>query len=742
MRTTREDMRPMAAQRALRALTLAGLAVLILTPFSQVRPQGTVRWMDVGYMHNWYSEYTWEIEEGYVQQQQWGLRWPAQYGRQDMQAAKSMWIGTTDFTDDRAVTYPHKVVHMGPRVSGGGEFYPLTFDMYSKFERPLVFVDGDPSFQNPETVTGIQDTLKADRYIYNVANTAIGITVTRRILAFSQEYHSNYHVFEITYTNTGNADADPEIEYPGKTLTGVYVYFMSRYSVCQEIRYLVENSAGWGINTMNDARGFPPDIANPLIPSGQNDVKCNFAWHGLHSKPNKPAAGSSPNAATFDNIGAPIFDPSLSAGYIAASDTNWRLGAGQFVGHAHVYAPVSATDPSPSPNQPSTSNYYGSDEPLTRNNSQFNTTTMTQEYALMSGGHKEPRHAWRVQPDGNFSQQTRMANVDEGAPGGFSTGWGYGPYTLGPGESFTIVFVEGADGMTREEAVRIGKLYKAGTINTRAKNDSVLVRFPRLLDTFRRAIANYQSGYAIPQPPYPPSNFNVQGGGDRIAISWNPSPLEGANGFVGYKLYRAMARIDSTYRVIFQAGGPAPTDPSVSYSPSKAYGFDDVTAIRGVNYYYYVTSFGDPSANTGVGNTPAGSLESSRFYTQTYNPTNLKRPAGTTEDEIRIVPNPYIISSDEDRLRFPDVPDRIAFFNIPGYCKIRIFTELGELIYEIDHKDGTGDAYWNSITFANQVVVSGVYLVLIEVTQDQVAGTGEVQFKAGDTFLKKLVVVR
>ena len=732
----------MAAKRLLRAVTVAGLVALVMIPWSQMRGQGAVRWMDIGFMQNWYSEYTWEIEEGFVLQQQWGLRWPAQYGRQDMQAAKSMWIGTTDFTDDRAVTYPYKVVHMGPRVSGGGEFFPITFDLYSKFERPLVFVDGDPSFQNPETVTGVTDTLKADRMIYNVANTAIGITVTRRIHAFGQDHHSNYHVFEITYTNTGNADADPEIEYPGKTLTGVYVYFMFRYSVCQEIRYMVNNSAGWGINTMNDSRGFPPDVANGLIPPSQNDVKCNFAWHGLHTEANKPAAGSSPNAASFDNIGAPIFNPGLSSGYIAASDTNWRLGATQFVGHAHLYAPVSATNSAPSPNQPSTSNYYGSDQPLTRNNSQFNATTMQQEYALMSEGHREPRHAWRVDPDGDFSSQPRMANVDEGAPGGFSSGLGYGPYTLAPGESFTIMFVEGADGLTREENIRLGKKYKDGTINTDAKNDSVLAGLPRLFDTFRRAKANYESGFNIPQPPYPPSNFSVQGGGDKIALSWNPSPLEGANGFVGYKLYRAMARVDSNYQLIFQSGGPAPADPAVVYSPTKAYSFDDVTAIRGVNYYYYVTSFGDPSANTGVGNTPPGSLESSRFYTQSYNPSNLKRPAGTTPDEIRIVPNPYIISSDENQLRFPDVPDRIAFFNIPGFCKIRIFTELGELIYEIDHKDGTGDAYWNSITFSNQVVVSGVYLVHIEVTQDQISGSGEVEFKTGDTFLKKLVVVR
>jgi hypothetical protein len=736
----------MAAKRNLLMASLLVLSGLVLTPWNKSHAQGTTRWVDVGFLQNWYSEYGWEIEEGNVREQQYGLRWPAQYNYEDMQAAKSMWIGTTDFTDADGKTWTDKVVHVGPRVSGAGEFFPVTFDLYTKFERPKVLVDGDPSFQNPDDVTAILDTLKADRMIYNVVNTAIGVTVTRRILAFSQDYHSNYHIFEITYTNTGNTDADPEIEFPNKTLTGVYVYFQFRYSVCAEVRYEVNNSAGWGMNSMNDNRGFPPDIANPLVNPLENDIKCGFTWHGYHSGANKPQSG--PNAASFSNIGAPIFDPSLSAGYVQASDTNWRLGGSQFVGHVHLYAPVSVADGSPSAVQPSTSNYYGSDQPLTQPaaNNQFNEEAMKQEYALMTEGHFTPRHAWAVVPDGKFDEQQVMGNIvigpKDARPGGFSSGLGYGPYDLAPGESFTIVFAEGADGLTREENIRIGKLYKDGTINTKAKNDSVLSGLSRLLDTFRRAKANYESGYAIPQPPYPPSSFTVQGGGDKISLSWTPSPLEGANGFVGYKLYRAMARVDSTYRLLFQAGGAAPTDPSVTFSPTKAYSFNDVTAIRGVNYYYYVTSFGDPTANTGVGNTPPGSLESSRFYTQAYNPSNLKRPAGTTPDEIRIVPNPYIISSDENRLRFPDVPDRIAFFNIPGYCKIRIFTELGELVYQIDHNDGTGDAYWNSITFANQVVVSGIYLVHVEVTQDQFSGTGEPQFKAGDTFLKKLVIVR
>jgi hypothetical protein len=196
--------------------------------------------------------------------------------------------------------------------------------------------------------------------------------------------------------------------------------------------------------------------------------------------------------------------------------------------------------------------------------------------------------------------------------------------------------------------------------------------------------------------------------------------------------------------MIFQCGGSQPADPAVSYSASVVYSFDDVTAIRGRDYFYYVVSFtaslpADPATQT-----PAGILESSRFYTQTWDPANLKRPAGTSRDEVRIVPNPYVISGSAGVSRLStDAPDRIAFYNIPGDCSIKIYTELGELIYEIDHRNGTGDDYWNSITSSTQVVVSGVYIVVITPRVDQKDEvTGDVQFRAGDSIIKKLVIIR
>ena len=139
---------------------------------------------------------------------------------------------------------------------------------------------------------------------------------------------------------------------------------------------------------------------------------------------------------------------------------------------------------------------------------------------------------------------------------------------------------------------------------------------------------------------------------------------------------------------------------------------------------------GSEASNTQIGLTPAGKLRSSRYYTQTYDPAVLKRPPGTSMDQVRIVPNPFNISADR-QLGFGDLSaNRLAFFNIPGRCNIKIYSELGELINTIEHRDGSGDAYWDSVTSSNQIVVSGIYIAVIE------------NIDTGENKILKFVIIR
>ena len=675
-------------------------------------------WMNVGSLHNWYSEIGCEVEEGWVLEQQYGLRWPAIYERLDMQAAKGFWMGCVDFTDENGFFWPYKVVHVGPRNSGTNEFFPIKFEMVSRFDLPYVYVDGNPTYREFVEIDRVDPTMKPDRMLISVTNSVLGITMTRKIMQFSHPYHDNYIVVDFTFENTGNVDNDEVIELPNQTLKDIYFFTQYRWAVCRQTRYVIGNGTGWGMNTMLDARG---DGLKNDPPNEQ--FRAQFAWHG-----------NFPPFTTYDNIGGPIWDPSNSYGYVGAADTLGRLGAAQFIGVVTLHADRSPSNSSDDISQPSTTCYMGSDINITAKNetSQFDLAVMTEQYQWMSSGHMAPRHADKVYPDGDYAKGDPTENPALSSPGGFSACDGYGPYTLKPGESVRIVIAEAAAGLSREKCIEIGRQYKKGTIDARTKNTWVLTGRDSLFQTFRRAIANFNADYELAQPLLPPGIFNVDGGGDRIALSWGADNIYGLTGF---EVYRAKGRLDSTYQLIAELGAGERS-------------FFDTALERGPSYYYYISAIGEPIQAIPDLRIPAVKLRSGRFYTQIYDPTTLKRPsveqgdtvrvysdsAQYTErmytDAIRIVPNPYNISADPNNMLFPGERDKLAFFNIPGDCDIQIFTELGELITTIEHRNGTGDEYWNCTTDSKQIIVSGVYIAVIK------------DRKTGKTELEKFIIIR
>jgi len=689
---------------------LTVVVLLTLCVSRSVEAQET-KWMSVGSLQSWYSSMGCEIEEGRVKVQQDGLRWPAIYNYQDMEAAKALWIAVGEYNYPTGEKGP-AVVHVGPRVSGINEFFPIKFEMVSKFRPPEVMVDGNLSEGVPVDNNRVDPTLPCDRMIINQVNTALGITMTRKIMQWSQQYHDNYMIYDFVFKNTGNTDADPEIENPNQTLTGVYFYWTYRYAICRDTRFVIgQNPTGWGINTMNDVRGDGNPNPNSAFFAGNKynltNIRASFSWHGKY-----------PPFTQYDNIGGPIWTP-----YYDKTDTVGRLGAAQFVGNATAYAQKSVTDLSDDPGQPSTMSYEGSDEPNTSGNDFRNPVRNRSEYEWITRGRVVPHHADKIGPTGDPSIGISGATT----PGGQSNASGYGPYTLGPGDSIHIVIVEAASGLSREACVEIGRAFKAsgGNVNllipyrgvSKTKNEWVYTGMDSLFQTFDRAIANYKSGYAIPKGPTPPALFTVNSGAGAIRLSWDVYDRNDPS-IKGFRIYRAVSRYDSTYHLIYDG-------------PPNVYSFNDETAAIDVAHYYYLVSVGDPAANTGVGLTPPGALVSNRYYTQTYDPAyrRVAAPLTLRADSIRIVPNPYNISADPTRLLYPGESDKITFKNIPGICTIKIYSELGELINTINHDDGTGTQDWYQTTSSKQIIVSGVYIVVIETP-------------TGERAIKKFVVIR
>lgn len=658
--------------------------------------QEEYRWMTAGSLHSWYGSRGFEHEEALGPGQQNGLQWPAIYRYQDTQAAKGLWIGAKNFTDERGTTYPFKVVHKGPRATGANAFFPIEFKLISRFDWPIVMVDGIDTYEKPIEVDEVDPTMEADLMIYNKVNTQLGLTMERKIMQFSNEYHDNYHLTEYIFTNTGNTNGDDTIELPNNTLEDVWIFMQWRYSVVKETRYAIGNATGWGINAMNDVRG---DGVKPDPPGEQ--FRANFTWHG-----------KVPTFTTYNNIGGPIW---TTAQWIFPQDTVGRLGAIHFVGNVTLHADLSATDKSDDISQPRTTRYLSSDLPMNSQNDSFNPVKMGDEYAFMSSGHANPRHADAVEPSGDFINQTNDPSM--GTSGGMSSANGYGPYTLAPGESIRIVIAEGVSGISRELARETGIKFKRGEISDTEKNTIVFQGKDSLFQTFQRATDNFKSGYQITRAPEPPNFFEVSSGGTSILLNWDykaSDPIE------GFEIYRTFGDHYQEHELIHTA------------SPNERE-FEDITPTRGIDYYYYIVAVSSQVANDG--STPAVKLRSSRYYTQTYDPANLKRPPGKL-DEVVVVPNPYSIEAnaidtpgnEQNQVRFRG--DQIHFLNMPGRAKVQIFTELGEHVKTIEHTDGTGTTRWNLLTDSRQLVVSGIYIAYIT------------DLETGESVTKKIVIIR
>lgn len=707
------------AARVNTLLLLIGI-IALLFPAGQSFAQGETRWIRVGALHDWFSELgcEWEVgRRGLVPDQQDGLQWPGRFPDQDSKAAKGLWIGARNYSDIVAnQVYAHKVVQVGPRSNDyANEIFPLEFRMIGRFNHPTVLVDGEiaTDLDFDDIVDEIDPDLKADRLMITKVRTSMGIEMTRKIYAFSQQYHNNYFIYEFVFKNTGVVDQSGT-QNP-QTLEGAYFLWQYRYAICKEMgaygKFFMPQNATWGTNTMNEVIGENPSAGDPF--------RALYSWHGLHSGETDLAGQS------YDNIGAPN---------TGAEDTppTGRLTASQFVGVVTIHADTSPADDSDDPFQPTSTSYIDSDATLTQGgfHNQYDPNRMSQQYNFMASGHPPLSHAEAV-GDGFPNQFLNTA-------GGFSQSHGYGPYTLATGDSVRIVLAEAMAGIDWDKTIEIGRkwfiqeepyvLPNGSTTSDRDeyKDAWVFTGEDSLFQTFERATNNWNAGMDISQPPPPPDLFEVNSGGDRIQLSWSGTAESWPN-LAGYRIYRAILKPDTTYQLI--ADVPAGTNQ-----------YDDTEAARGFDYYYYVVSYDDGSTNTISPGTP---LESSLFYTRTNLGARLKRQAGNNLDAIRVVPNPYNIRA----ARTTDLGyglERIAFLDIPGFCKIKIYTERGDLIQEIDHTDGSGDEYWDLVTSSRQTVVSGVYIAYFEVTEDfpDPNNPGEFLYEKGENTFRKFVVIR
>jgi hypothetical protein len=121
-----------------------------------------------------------------------------------------------------------------------------------------------------------------------------------------------------------------------------------------------------------------------------------------------------------------------------------------------------------------------------------------------------------------------------------------------------------------------------------------------------------------------------------------------------------------------------------------------------------LTSRGDWISGTGYSAYDIVSYSGSSFVTL------YAISKGKGLDLVRVVPNPYDIRGRFFQFGDKSQYDRIAFYGLPPVCKLKIFTERGDLIWEKDHTRGTGDELWDSMTSSGQIIASGIYILYVE----------------------------
>lgn len=747
-----------------RYVPLAACLLLLFAAGSRdVQAQFTAKWIDIGDYQNAYIESGARNE---VSTAPAGWDYPAIRRNMGHIRAEAFWIGVKDWQDARGDSWPYFTARIGPRESGQDVSFPIENKLISKWEDTRVTVDGVDSFDKIAIVDEVDPNLPADRVIETTWNMYVGITAKLRAYAYANQYHDNYHIVEYTFTNTGNTDDDPDIELPNQTLKDTRFFWIHRWRTAWEEAWVGDGGMTWGKYAMVDVVG-----------DGHADYPVDFTayyiWHGYE-----------PGFTRWNNLGGPMVDRLWTAaegdsiGRLAGGYFD-----GEMVLYAPNSTTDPTYDMTKQPSTigfmdqdekltaagASHREYY-EDGILTRERQ--TRTPGISPYRMW------PHYADRIEPglegvpnDGEFWNATN--DPSSGRQGGHAATVGFGPYDMAPGESVRIVVVRGVGGLSFDAQLKIGRAYKLngtndakiieydadgdGQIDATAfdygkydtgaealtKNQWVMTSRDSLFKTFYKARDLWQKSdemkqYPLPQAPYPPATFDVFGKPDQIELRWQP--IEGGATRTGWEVYR-------TYRAEYwsfaydniREGKPVPRryEDELPYTcvrgnrpdclgpalPADATSFDDTEVIRGTDYYYYIVAVGEPQPNdpTGLAGTPGGvPLRSSRYFTHTYQPVNLKRPpfgaTGTIED-ARVVPNPVNLGSDQS-IRF-DREDEIAFFNIPGECTIKIFTETGEMIKVIHHTNGSGDEKWNLTTDARQLLVSGIYIAVIETPDGQ-----------------------
>ena len=644
------------------------------------------------------------------------------------QTGSGFLMAATNWVDPLGNTIPKAAILWSPDSDyNWGQLVTVPMTNYTRWPLPLNYTiqSTDTEIEDKQVEEwGTPDAGEmvgtSDQVIEVTLLNEMKVEVHRKIFAWSQQYHDNYIVCDVTLTNKS-----------GTTLTDFY------FDQHQGDYYI------------RKAQGSNPSVSDITA----QDVG-RYTWqHYYGARPGDSLRvfymyhADNPELAG-DQMGLPVYNQD---GRLYEKDLHFYA-----VLHASKAPYTDEADDEDDFLQPRVTDVYS--RPLVGLTEVYAFTNANREklYDYMAG------YSATINPmegtfDGTFHQKP---NDEFGSPawdaelpglGRTSTFHSrycnFGPYEFKDGEKLHFVFASGYSGLDLKKAKELGEQWKAGTIqdppglpdartgyypsnfafptddeNNNRKNRWLSTGIDSVMATVSHAKWNYEHDWQVPMAPEPP-NMWVQGTGQGTEIRWAAPEAEALDNFYGYRLMRRVGLTDTVFYEEVQRWTPdqLTQEPiKIGDSDFLGYVFIDQDVLWGGAYYYYVqsgvrVSDTDPDAYPG---TRGKILWSGRVYSTSRLEVSPERPIGTTLDDIRIVPNPYYISDTKlgPYVQSANDPRQIMFFNLPERCTIKLFTESGDLIKTIEHKPLSKSGYyeWNMLTDNQQAISSGLYIAVFE----------------------------
>ncbi len=640
---------------------------------------------------------------------------------QDLWAGAGLKLATTNWRDP--IDTLHTVAIYGPT----NDFMPNgkvteRISSYLRYKYTEQEIDFKPVALD---LFGVHDPsrfgdLTCDQIVQVTTENIFGVEVKRRIMGWSQTFNDDYLILDVEFTNTGS-----------DTLTDFYISVES-----------------------NGANTYRSNGTRPSPGTGENFNTVTTWQHYYGGRTGDSLRvfyeySADDPAVPGDLMGAPV------------SSQNGRLINPKFVWYSILHASEKPyTDPTGDVDdflQPkvtymgtATKFPYNSDGDDYGDKNYWALRGAYSEFFPMSGSTwPGTLHAGNTDETGSPSYAAHPAGtIQANNSKMYCT---FGPYLFHPGEKLHLVFASGFSGLDIRTAKEVGAKWKNGTLENppgipdprtgffpenfafpvdasevdMRKDRWVSTGIDSVMKSAWRAKWNFDHGFRIPAAPPPVESVTITGLGTGVEIRWSAPEAESRPDFAGYRIMRRLSNLDTLFFEEIHASGPE--------DKAAEHLFVDKEVLIGAQYYYYVQSRARIAADDPLADPLSRGriIYSSRVMQPTINWINPPHFSQNDLTRIRIVPNPYNIN-DPLLVKQGWTDQRgIQFYNLPGKVTIKIFTEFGDLVQTIEHDSPVSAGYeiWDMITRNQQVISSGVYIVVF-------------QKPTGETAFQKFMVVR